>query len=285
MTTQSHFDPQPFKDFEQAGWNSTADKYNRHFGHLTIRYCRPLLDAAGVTKGTRVLDVATGPGYVAAVAAERGADATGVDFASNMVIEARKLHPNATFEEGDAENLPFPDAQFDAVVMGFGMLHVARPERVLEELYRVLRPGGRAAFTVWGDPETAAIGPGILLRAVEACGVTDVGIPPGPPMFRFSDHGETRSVMTAAGFSDIEITDISYDWELAGGDDLLTAFSEAAVRAGQLLRLQNQESLVAIKAFVVEEANRYERDGVIRIPMGAVLAAGRKPTATKESAG
>ena len=124
-----------------------------------------------------------------------------------------------------------------------------------------------------------------LLRAVEACGVTDVGIPPGPPMFRFSDHGEIRSVMTAAGFSDIAITDISYDWELAGGDDLLTAFSEAAVRAGQLLRLQNQESLVAIKAFVVEEANRYERDGVIRIPMGAVLASGRKPTATKESAG
>src|SRR5215470_18730792 len=142
MTTPSA-SPNAFRDFEQAGWNTTAGEYNRSLGTATTAFSEKLLDAAGVQKGARVLDVATGPGYVAAAAAARGAETIGIDFAPNMVVEARRLHPHVTFQEGDAEALPFHGESFDAVVIGFGMLHFSRPELALAEVRRVLRPGGR----------------------------------------------------------------------------------------------------------------------------------------------
>jgi SAM-dependent methyltransferase len=279
MTTPESFDPKPFRDFEQSGWNATAQKYNAHFGNITPGFSAALLDAAGVQQGTRVLDIATGPGYVAGAAAQRGAEAIGVAFAPNMVIEARKLHPHATFQEGDAEELPFPDGSFNAVVISFGMLHVSRPEVVLVEVRRVLRPGGRLAFTVWGNPQTAAAGLGILLRAVETYGTTDVGLPAGPPLFRFSDHQETRRVLLEAGFVDPQVIDLPYTWALPSPEALLQAFIEAGVRAGELLRLQTPAALEAIKAFVHKEVTAYEQGGVIRLPMGAVLASAMTPAA------
>src|SRR5207248_2595421 len=116
-----------------------------------------LLDAARVAKGARVLDVACGPGYAAAAAAARGAIATGVDFSSEMVEEARGRFSGIEFLEGDAEQLAFSNSTFDAVVLNFGMLHLARPEQALAEAYRLLRPGGRVAFTVWEDRKSTRL--------------------------------------------------------------------------------------------------------------------------------
>ena len=128
-----------FYEFERAGWERVAGDYHRYFAALTTRFIDPLLDAGGVRAGSRVLDVATGPGYVAAAAARRGAEVEGIDFAEAAVAVARQQHPAITFQTGSAEKLPFPDALFDAVVMNFGLLHVAQPELALAEAYRVLR--------------------------------------------------------------------------------------------------------------------------------------------------
>ena len=87
-------DPVAFHDFEQAGWQKAAEHYPGSFGTLTIHATEPLLDAAGVGPSRarmRVLDVATGPGYVAAAAAGRGADVVGVDFSPLMIAEARSF--------------------------------------------------------------------------------------------------------------------------------------------------------------------------------------------------
>src|SRR5207253_5020018 len=113
------------------------------------------LAAAHVAAGTTFLDVACGPGYAAAVAASRGARAIGIDFSSEMVEEARRRYAGVEFREGDAEDLPFPGSSFDAVVLNFGMLHLGRPEKALAEAHRVLRAGGRVAFTVWDTPDKA----------------------------------------------------------------------------------------------------------------------------------
>ncbi len=80
-----------FKDFEQAGWQRAAGGYHDHFGALTRQTVTALLDGVGASAGVRLLDVASGPGYAAGAAAERGAEVIGVDFSSEQVAAARPL--------------------------------------------------------------------------------------------------------------------------------------------------------------------------------------------------
>src|SRR5207245_10651614 len=94
------FEPAPFHDFEQAGWQRAAEHYGDAFGGLTAQTADALLDAAGVSSGARVLDVATGPGFIAAAAAGRGAQVTGLDFSPAMIALARTRQPAIDFREG-----------------------------------------------------------------------------------------------------------------------------------------------------------------------------------------
>jgi len=124
---------QSFADFELAGWEdaSTAAVYDQHFSRVTTQSADALLDDAGVGQGSRVLDVATGAGYVAAAAARRGALPVGVDFSATQVGLARERNPGIRFEQGPAEALPFEAAAFDAVVNAFGMCHASDPDLAL----------------------------------------------------------------------------------------------------------------------------------------------------------
>src|SRR3990172_575551 len=115
-----------FRAFEHAGWERIPDGYHHAFVSLTTQAIAPLLDAARVKKDVKLLDVASGPGYVAAEAARRGAVVLGVDFSQAMVAQARLLLPHLEFREGDAEELPLGNGLFDAAVMNFGILHMAR---------------------------------------------------------------------------------------------------------------------------------------------------------------
>ncbi len=101
-------EPSAFHAFERAGWESIPRAYQDAFGTLTTQAVSPLLDAARVGPGIRVLDVATGPGYVAAAAAQRGAAVVGIDFSAAMLAEARRHHPEIDFQAGNAEALPVP---------------------------------------------------------------------------------------------------------------------------------------------------------------------------------
>ncbi len=106
-----------------------------------------------IEAGARVLDVACGTGNLAIPAARRGAIVTGVDIAPNLLVQAQERAEaeglKITFDEGDAEHLPYPDAVFDSVVTMFGAMFAPRPERVASELARVLRPGGQLAMANW----------------------------------------------------------------------------------------------------------------------------------------
>jgi len=268
-------DPTAFKEFEHAGWVEVAGRYTDTFARLTTQAIEPLLDATGVHLGTRALDIATGPGNLAAAASRRGAHATGVDFSSTMVAEARRLYPTVEFREGDAEELPFADSTFDAVTIAFGMLHFARPDRALAEAHRVLASGGRFAFTVWDAPERA-ITFGLIFSAVEAHGDRDVPLPPGPDFFRFSDPVEIRRSLTSVGFEDAAVTTIPLVWRVPSADALLDIFLESGVRTRALLRAQTPERLAAIRAKVRELAKPYERDGELELETPCVLASARR---------
>ena len=106
-----------------------------------------------IVPGMRVLDVACGTGNTAIPAARLGAQVTGVDIASNLIEQARERAVTegvvATFDEGDAEQLPYEDGSFDAVVTMFGAMFAPRYKLVASEMARVLKPGGLLAMANW----------------------------------------------------------------------------------------------------------------------------------------
>jgi ubiquinone/menaquinone biosynthesis C-methylase UbiE len=262
-----------FHAFERQGWERAADYYGDAFGSLTTQTIPALLRAAGAHAGSRLLDVATGPGYVAASAAALGVSAVGVDFSKEMVALARRRYPGLEFAEDDAEALSFPDASFDAVTINFGVLHLERPDAALAEARRVLRPDGRAAFTVWAPPDVS-VGFRIVLKAIEAHGRLDVPLPPGPPFFRFADPADATRTMTAAGFHDVTVETVPLSWGLPSAEALYDAFLRGAVRTAALLRAQTPEALQAIKEAIVRAAEQYHAPHGVDLPMAAVLTSG-----------
>lgn len=106
-----------------------------------------------IQPGARVLDVACGTGNTAIPAAHAGAEVIGVDIATNSLEQARARaeaeRVQAKFQEGDAEELPFRDGEFDVVITMFGAMFAPRPERVAAELLRVCKPGGTIAMANW----------------------------------------------------------------------------------------------------------------------------------------
>jgi ubiquinone/menaquinone biosynthesis C-methylase UbiE len=268
-------DTEAFRAFEHDGWQHAAEHYIDAFGMVTIQAAGPLLDAVGAGPGMQVLDVATGPGFVAGAAAARGAHAVGLDFSAAMIAAAARRHPGLAFREGDAEALPFDRNTFDAVVMNFGLLHLARPEAAIEDALRVLKSDGRYGFTVWAAPDQAA-GFGMVLRAIERFGRLDVALPEGPPFFRFSSHDECRNALQRAGFRAVTVRTIPLSWTLSSPDDLFEAVSRGGVRTAATLRLQTPDALAAIRAAVRESVERYRAGDRIVLPMPAVLATGTK---------
>ena len=111
------------------------------------------VDRLMVAPGTRVLDVATGTGNLAIPLARKGAIVTGIDIAGNLLTQARERAAaealKVTFEEGDAEQLPYADSSFDMAVSMFGAMFAPRPALVASELGRVVKTGGRLAMANW----------------------------------------------------------------------------------------------------------------------------------------
>ena len=132
---------------------SAAEIYEEFFVPALFQQWAPIVaDAAGIKAGHRVLDVACGTGVLAREAAGRvaaGGSITGLDRNEGMLAMARRIAPAVEWKAGHAEQLPFPDASFDAVVSQFGLMFFDDRVQALREMRRVLKPGGRLAVAVW----------------------------------------------------------------------------------------------------------------------------------------
>ena len=268
------YNPAAFRNFEHEGWERLSQGYHRHWEALTTQAVPRLLASADVAKGMHVLDVACGPGYASGAAAAWGATTVGVDFSENMIALAKTNFSELDFQTADAEELPFADGSFDVVLINFGVLHFPDPDKALAEAYRVLKLGGRLAFSNWARAEQSAIT--IAMEAIADKGSLEVGLPAGTPLYRFADHDECKVVLSGIGFTNITCTDLTFTWRLPRPDMLMETFRQATARMSGLLGAQNPEVLPDISAAMAEGCAPYDQGSITVLPMPAVLTVGTK---------
>jgi SAM-dependent methyltransferase len=199
LTTAGAADPfTEFKAAQRKAWS--------HFAPLeaitTIPAAR-LVSFAGIKPGDRVLDVACGTGVAAITARRAGAKVTGLDLTPELLERARENaaianFPDIVWKEGDAEALPFADGEFDVVLSQYGHMFAPRPEVAVGEMLRVLKPGGRIAFSTW--PPELAIG--------KLFALTGKYLPPPAGVTPPGKWGETAFVRERLGE---QVRDLAFD--------------------------------------------------------------------------
>lgn len=266
-----------FGAFERAGWNAgRAAPYHEAIGAITARPVEALLDAAGVAAGVRVLDVASGPGYAAARAAARGAEVTGADFSGEMVALARELHPNVSFREADAGDLPFGDGAFDAVVANFLMPHVSDLPAVVAELARVTRAGGRVALTTW-DEAGAVYARGVPAAVAAAGGAPPADLPPGPPFFQYADDAAFARLLSGAGLVAPSVSAFAFTHRIDDLDVFWADLVGGTVRMNALVTRQRPEVQARIRAEYERLLGPYRSGGGWDVPCLVKIGAAAKP--------
>jgi SAM-dependent methyltransferase len=279
----SNEDAERLREFERRSHDQLAGSYCDFFTSVTTLAAEPLLDAAEVTSGTRVLDVATGPGSLIAAAVHRGAQPVGVDLSSKMIELAWQRYPSIEFHEADVERLPFPEAAFDAAICSFGLGHFPRPEAAIAECLRTLKQGGRIALAWWDDFRKQRI-QGLFREAVAEIGLApSADIPPGHSSQRFCDGAEFRRLLCEAGLADIRLEDHRTTHLVESASVLWRGGLGSMVQTGAAIRAQTGETQEAVRRAFERRAQEYACKEGLRIPIAFRVGSGRKEALSSAS--
>jgi SAM-dependent methyltransferase len=256
-----------FGEWERQAWETRAAPYAASLVDLTRGAVPDLLDAAAVGRGTRLLDVGTGPGVVALAAAARGASVTGVDQSAAMVQIAAAAGIHAVVAPVD--QLPFEDASYDAVVAGFLLNHLARPAAAVDSLARVLRPGGRLALTVW-DRADANPALGLFGPVADSLGLAAVA-PPGPDPQQFA-HDDAMLALLSGALTEPMVARVHWTVTVDPGA-WFDAVAAATPRTGAVLAAASADQRAVLRERYVEQAREQYgvADGRVELPACAVL--------------
>jgi ubiquinone/menaquinone biosynthesis C-methylase UbiE len=263
------FDPVAFQRFERAGWERKAASYHAFYAPISGHVIDALLDSADVKRGTRLLDVGSGPGYVAARAVMRGANVIGTDLSEQMVKLARQINPGIQFEVGDAQELAYPSESFDAVVGNFSLHHMPDQARALQGFARVLVPGGRVAMTQWDEPARCRF-LGLFTDSVRLAGAADPDdLPAGPPMAAYDTAYE--DLLTGAGFCTPRVETIVYAHRFAHSDELWDGLLAGSLRTASLITGQPEPVRARIREIFDRLVKEYETASGLEVPVSVKL--------------
>jgi len=202
----------------------------------------------------KVLDAACGTGNLAVIAARRGCITSGLDIASNLIAQARERAEEDSlaieYTEGDAEAMPYPDASFDVVVSMYGVMFAPRPELVVSELRRVLKPGGLIALANWT--------PGGFIGKMFAVFARHLPPPAGfPSPLLWGDESVVRARFHGVG-EELRLTrrmaSMRFPFDPAGTVDFFQRYYGPTHRAFESLKADGQ---AALRRDLVELETRY----------------------------
>lgn len=239
-----------------------------------------LLDEAELKPTNRVLDVSTGTGEPGLTAATVVAHVVATDVAEDMVEIARKNAQarglqNFEAKVADAEDLPFGDGEFDAVVCRLGVMYFANPTAGVKEIARVLKPGGKVALAAWSDP---AKNP----WATTAAGVINklLNLPPPPSdtpgVFRCSQAGLLSELLEQAGFKDINQVEVSGEGIYDSPEHYWEFVMDVVAPVATPLNNVDYATRKQAKQAVIEATKPFQKDGKVVFPYACWVASGRK---------
>jgi SAM-dependent methyltransferase len=237
---------------DPQGWAETAE------GLIRPLYER-VLDRLDLRPGRRLLDAGCGAGLFAELAAQTGADVTGLDAAPGLVDYARRRRPSARYLVEDLEHMPFADGHFDVVTAFNSVLYAADPRRALAEIRRVTAPSGRAVLTVGAGPEQAE-------SAALINPLADHDEVPDHSTFDLADPDAARRALLDAGFASVTVNDIAFDVDFKNENDAIAAQLPAGPVAAAVRHSGRPAVEAALRSFF---APRSRPDGTVR--MGLVF--------------
>lgn len=253
----------------------TAETYEAAFvPSLFAHLATHLVDAAEVTAGDRVLDVACGTGIVARTAAERTGPAgrvVGLDLNEAMLTVARRVRPDLDWRQGDAASLPFPEDSFDVALCQSGLMFVPDEAAAVGEMARVVRPGGRVAAQVWSSLDRQTAIQPLAGAVARHAGPDAVGLV--STYFRLGDREQFTDQFTRVGLRVTDVHALPVTVRAPSVDDYITT----EVESTPLIDRISEDVYRRIREEARAGLARYcDAAGALVLPLEAYLVVARR---------
>lgn len=208
-------------NYERDTWTRCAESYSGTFAGITNEAVPELIKLGDIGSESHVLEIGSGPGNIAKLLSNLGAKVKGIDFSDKMVTVASHLYPDIPFFKANAEEIPSEDNMFDCVVANFVVHHLARPKVVFKEINRVLKPGGKFVFAVWGVPEEQS-SIGAFFEAVLAH--HELGELPHGPLFGITEYSVFEPLLSEAGITNCVLSEQILQWKVDTLEPVIEGF-------------------------------------------------------------
>jgi ubiquinone/menaquinone biosynthesis C-methylase UbiE len=285
MEMSSNHPVPDFKEMIRKEWTGAAplwQKWNHKFVIQTRAATELVVRGAGLAPGMKVLDLASGTGEPA-LSVARAVGPQGRVVATDLVpqmLEAARQNAaaqgldNLEFRTADAESLPFSDGEFDRVTCRFGIMFFPDIPKAMAEVRRVLKPGGRVCFAVFGSLEEnplflVSLGP--FLKRVK--------MPPPPPdapyIFRFADETKLANALSSAGFRDVSTNKqrVTFRWP-GPAEECWEATRELAAPFKKLIEAIPPDQTEEVIREVLDGVRRFQVGDNINLPATVIIAVG-----------
>ena len=282
-------DSDDIRERSRRVWDAMATGWETRREDLW-RFSRPasewLVERVDPRPGQTILDVAAGVGDTGLLAARRLAGTGRVlvtDFAPRMVAAARRRAAElgvtgVEFRELDAERMALESQSVDGVVCRWGYMLMPDPGAAFGETYRVLRPGGRLAFSVFGPPERNPWA-SVAGRVLIAGGHMAPPAPNAPGIFALSDPKRVRELLSRAGFAPPEIAEVPLAWHFASVDDYWWFLTEIAGAISPILRALDPAAQAQVRARIDDMVQPFRSGDGYTLPALCLNVSTQRPSA------
>ena len=280
-------DPQQVIEAQRQDWNRVAagwEKWDEFFDRSMAFLNHRLIADARLRQGQQVLDLGSGTGYPAVLAAQVvGAQGkvVGIDLADDMLAAARRKAArlglsNVEFRTGDVTTLPFPSGSFDAVTSRFCLMFLPEIPKAVAEIARVLKRGGYLAAAVWSAPDKnpyLRIPMDVVKQLIE--------LPPpdpqAPGIFRLAKPGDLMGMIQQAGLSGLSEEEFVADVPLTSGREYFSNLMEIAAPIQNLFAKLSPSQQAEAEKRIVQSVEQHRRGAVVSLPIAVRFVAAVKP--------